>query len=235
LKASIKVTSPETAPNITVSNLSISPAEINAGNKVTLAAKVNNGGTVEGSYKVDLTLNSTLVESREVKIPGLSSRNVEFTVSPEVAGTYSVNLSGLKGTFSVTMPVSLASFDLSEVALSADKFRVGEKVTVSAFVNNVGDMPGIFTVSIKVNDRVVKTDNIALDGKSGKRVSYSISIDSTGKHVVNVNQVSMTVQVDSKGFFGSLAMWGLIGGIVLFIAVSIITVGLGMRKRRNEA
>ena len=133
------------------------------------------------------------------------------------------------------MPVSLASFDLSEVALSADKFRVGEKVTVSAFVNNVGDMPGIFTVSIKVDDRVVKTDNISLDGKSGKRVSYTLSIDSTGKHIVHINQVSMTVQVDTKGFFGSLAMWGLIGGVLLLIAVSIVTVGLGMRKRKTEA
>jgi len=83
------------------SNLTITPAEINAGDEVTISMLVTNTGDLSGSYEVTLKIDAVVVETRQIVLNGGASGMVTFTTTRDVAGTYSVTIDGLTGTFKV--------------------------------------------------------------------------------------------------------------------------------------
>jgi len=85
----------------TTSDLSISPAEVDIGEEVTISAKVANTGDVEGTYEVTLKINGVIEETKKVDVDAGASKMVTFTTAKDVAGTYSVAVDGLSGSFTV--------------------------------------------------------------------------------------------------------------------------------------
>jgi hypothetical protein len=85
----------------TVSALSISPAEVAIGDSVTISTVVNNTGDLSGSYEVTLKIDNVVVETKTVTLAGGATQTVTFTTTKDVAGTYTVNINGLSGTFTV--------------------------------------------------------------------------------------------------------------------------------------
>ncbi len=83
------------------SSLSISPLEVDIGQTVTISLLVANTGEEEGSYTVTLKLNGAVEETREITLAGGSSETVTFTTAEDEAGTYSVDVDGLTGSFTV--------------------------------------------------------------------------------------------------------------------------------------
>jgi len=85
----------------TISSLSISPAEVKVGESVTISALVTNTGDNTSTYEVILKINNVVVTTKSVTLAGGASEGVTFTTSKIVAGTYTVDLNGLPGTFVV--------------------------------------------------------------------------------------------------------------------------------------
>jgi len=91
-----------TAPAVfTVTDLAIVPGEVGIGEKVTISALVNNTGYLSESYEVTLKINDVVVATEKVTLPGHASQKVTFVTAKDVAGTYSVDVNGLAGTFEV--------------------------------------------------------------------------------------------------------------------------------------
>jgi len=84
----------------TTSALTISPLETDIGETVTVSVLVTNTGEVEGSYSVALELNGLVKETKVVTLPG-GSQEVVFSTSGDEAGSYSVDVNGLEGSFTV--------------------------------------------------------------------------------------------------------------------------------------
>jgi len=100
--AVIAMPPPALAPAVfTSSSLSISPLEVDTGQTVTISISVANTGEEEGSYTVTLKLNGVVEETREITLAGGSSETVTFTTAKDEAGTYSVDIDGLTGSFTV--------------------------------------------------------------------------------------------------------------------------------------
>ena len=98
----------ETAPplstsptDFTVSNLTISPAEVAAGGRVTITVEVSNPGGRAGSYPVRLYVDDALDATEEVTPAPHTTRTVVFTISRFEPGTYTVVVAGLNGSFTV--------------------------------------------------------------------------------------------------------------------------------------
>jgi len=89
------------AAAFTTSGLSITPGEVNIGETVTTSATVTNTGTAAGSYKVTLKINGVVAATKEVTLKAGASREVTFTKAKDVAGSYSVDVEGLSGSFTV--------------------------------------------------------------------------------------------------------------------------------------
>ena len=86
--------------------------------------------------------------------PG-QSKPVSFSVTPTVpeglpSKTYYVNVDGLTGTFVAVQPVTPAEFVVSNLVISPSKVYVGNPVTISVTVTNVGGETGTATITLEV-------------------------------------------------------------------------------------
>jgi len=91
----------------TTTDLAISPDEVDIGEEVTISVTVANTGDLADSYKVTLKIDEVGVATKDVTLAGGASQKVTFTTAKDVAGSYTVNVNGLSGTFVVrAAPVS---------------------------------------------------------------------------------------------------------------------------------
>ncbi|MFC2002675.1 CARDB domain-containing protein [Chloroflexota bacterium] len=89
---------------LTNNGLTISPAEVNIGESVTISITITNTGDLSGSYKAILKVDDAVIATKEVTLDGGASQKVTFSTSKDTAGTYTVGLGGLSGTFTVKAP-----------------------------------------------------------------------------------------------------------------------------------
>jgi len=108
-----------------VTNLQVSPDEVNPGENVTVSVLVTNIGRETGSYDVVLKVNGSVESVKTVTLDGGESAEVEFTISKKIAGTYDVEIAGLKSEFKVkeepstTFPIEYAAFLIVVLAVAS--------------------------------------------------------------------------------------------------------------------
>jgi len=95
------VVAPEPAKFV-VSDLSISPGEVKAGESVTISVDVANSGGTVGTYAVTLKVNGSELATKSLTLDPGQSQKVTFTAKIESGGTYTVEVDGLKGAFTAT-------------------------------------------------------------------------------------------------------------------------------------
>ena len=103
---------PESEPEVPVavfriSELDISPSEVDIGQMITISVLVINSGNLEDTYQVTLEIDNKVVKAQEVTLAGGASGTVTFKISEDVAGIYSVNIDGLSGSF-VVKPAAIS-------------------------------------------------------------------------------------------------------------------------------
>lgn len=86
-------------------DLSITPAEVEPNEAVTISVSVANTGGTEGSYSVVLMINDATEAVEIVTIAAGDSQSVSFSVTKEDTGSYSIAIDELSGNFTVTAPV----------------------------------------------------------------------------------------------------------------------------------
>ena len=84
-----------------ISNLTITPDEVDSGASVTIQVTVTNIGELSGTYEVNLKIDDTIEGTEKVTLDGGASQKVTFTKSKTTAKTYSVSIGELSGTFVV--------------------------------------------------------------------------------------------------------------------------------------
>jgi len=84
-----------------VTDLTVSPTVIQIGGVITISVKVANVGDEEGNYTVRLMINNEVEGSRTVTLAGGESTTVAFTIAERDAGTYSIEVDGLRSAFTV--------------------------------------------------------------------------------------------------------------------------------------
>jgi len=85
-----------------VSDLSISPGEVIAGESVTISFDVANSGGTTGTHTVTLKVNGSEIATKSLTLDAEQSQRVTFTAKTESGGTYTVEVDGLKGAFTAT-------------------------------------------------------------------------------------------------------------------------------------
>ena len=83
------------------SNLTINPLEVQPNNVVNITLSVANTGETEGSYSVVLKINGVKEAEKSITLAPGKSQNVSFSVTKAEAGSYSVAVEGLSGSFNV--------------------------------------------------------------------------------------------------------------------------------------
>jgi len=177
-----------------VSDISISPTEVEIGEGVTVTVLITNTGDLTGTYQVTLKINDAAVETKEVTLIGGASEIVDFNITKDTPGTYAVNIDALSGTFKVRAPAP-AGFSTSALTISPAEVRIGESITISVLITNSGDLAGRYNAVLKINDIPVETKEVILKGDASQRLTFTIAKDIPGKYTVNINGLSGTFEV----------------------------------------
>lgn len=85
----------------TLGSLNISPSEVNIGEKVTISILIANIGETEGNYIVTLKINGVKETDKSITIAAGATYEAIFITSQDAAGSYSVDVNGLTGSFKV--------------------------------------------------------------------------------------------------------------------------------------
>ena len=113
-------------PIFSVSNLTITPNQVKAGESLTVSAMVSNNGAEAGKYSVVLRINGVVENIIELVLSAGVSQAISFTVVKDDGGDYYAEVDGLGGAFNV-VPLVPASFSVSNLVISPDRVKQGRK------------------------------------------------------------------------------------------------------------
>ncbi|ADI73449.1 S-layer-related duplication domain protein [Methanohalobium evestigatum Z-7303] len=119
----------ESGAQFSISDLNISPSEVEAGNPVSITVNATNIGNMGGDYTIELMVNGTMEDSEQINLDAGNSTTVEFTHTENEPGNYSVEVDGQTGTYTVTpsgVP-GIGVFGLIAVLTIAYLFRKRQK------------------------------------------------------------------------------------------------------------
>ncbi len=184
-----------------VLSLSIQPAEVEPAEVVTIAVLVANTGGESGSYEVTLKIDDVVVATKEVTLAGGASQSVTFTITKDVVGTYSVDVSGLTGSFTVkeeVVPPVPAAFTISSLGVSPSEVAPAEVVTIAVSVANTGGESGSYTVVLKIDGVKEAEERVTIAAGSSQAVSFSVTREEAGTYSVDVNGLTGSFMVKEK-------------------------------------
>ncbi|KKH50087.1 S-layer protein domain-containing protein [Methanosarcina sp. 1.H.A.2.2] len=99
------------------SNLVIDPIEVRAGKETTITIDAENTGNAAGNYSVELFVNESSVDSKQISLDIGESTSVTFKHSEEVPGTYNVKIGGQEATYTVKEKSSMLLYALITIIL----------------------------------------------------------------------------------------------------------------------
>jgi len=213
---------PEPASFI-LSNLVVSPSTVEPDETVTVSVTVMNVGEESGSYTVELLIDGVKVDEYTVTLDGGFSETVEFTVTEDTEGTYTASIGELSDSFTVetpTPPPTPAEFELSNLVVSPTTVEIGEPISVSVTVTNVGEEAGSYTAELLIDDSKVDEDTVTLVGGASETVEFTGVSGEEGSHTVSVGDLSgsFTVEMPPGGVGVNWALYAVGGLAILGVA-----------------
>lgn len=85
----------------TLSELSITPNEVDAGDEINVSVLITNSGDLEDDYEVSLRIDGVVVRTKDIVLAGGDSERVRFSITAATAGISTVIIGGLSGSFTV--------------------------------------------------------------------------------------------------------------------------------------
>jgi len=87
-----------------VSDLAVTPAQVDIGEEVTVSVLVSNTGDLSGSYEVALKVDDAVTDTKEIDLAGGGCQQVTFTTTRDNAGTCTITVGDLLCTFEIREP-----------------------------------------------------------------------------------------------------------------------------------
>ena len=205
-----------------LSDLIISPEEVEPGDEVTISVLVTNIGEETGDYTVTLGVENiiAIMSEEEVTLEGGESKTVPFAFTMNTEGTYQVEVDGLTGSFTVKALPKPAEFEVSNLIISPEEVEEGEAVTVSVDVTNVGEETGDYTINLDLPaGPYLREKTVSLEGGESERVEFEVSRDIAGTYAVTVNGITGSFTVTEPP---TVPVWwmrpGYMAGILILVA-----------------
>jgi hypothetical protein len=237
------VLAPTRSASFTATDLSITPTEIYLGESVSISVLITNTGDLTGSYEVSLKIVDMVAQTKEVTLDGGDSETISFNVTPAITGEHTVSINGLLGTVVVKAPEAPAAFTISALIISPAEVNIGESVTISAIVTNVGDLTGTYKVTLKIDGAVVEEKEVTLARGASQKIDFHTAKDTLGTYAVDVNGLSgsfavgeippIPTPVPLKPPPVAPINWWLIGGLIAAVIIIGGVTWLVVARRRG--
>jgi VCBS repeat-containing protein len=249
---------PQAPATFTVSELNITPTEINSGENVNVSVLVKNTGELSGNYQAMLEIDNVTAQTKEVTLDGGMSETVSFSIISDTIGQHEVNIGGLLGTFEVKPPPSPVVAEIPGLKLNSFSFAPSYDETtnklVSARIVYQMNQPFAYfpedSLILKVffEDQLLETvpmltlSQLQSDGKTGE-LSYIPSAGwTTGKYtfqaelyegeslVQDMPSPPLIVTPESITQAVSWKILGMVVGVTLILTMAIMAAILYRRR-----
>ena len=174
------------AAEFVISDLSVDPLKVEPGDNVTVSVKVTNVGEELGNYTVELLVDGEIEVTEAVQLGGGNYSVLSFGLSREEVGSYIVEVDGLSATLLVALPPSPAEFVLRELNIEPAEIELGDNVTVSVIVENIGEQTGSYNVTLTVDEKE-SYEVVQLEGGDESEVVFLLTAFDAGYYNVEVN------------------------------------------------
>jgi len=194
---------------------------------------VANTGGESGSCKVTLKIDGVVEATKEVTVNAGFSKEVTFSVTKEEAGSYSVVVDGLTGSFTVApvvVPPEPAVFSVSSLSVLPAEVEPDETVTITVLVANAGGESGSYTVVLKIDGVKEAEETVTIAAGESQDVSFSVTKEEAGSYTVAVDGLSGSFTVVPV-VAPSRINWPLIGGVIGGVIVVGLLIFFWMRRR----
>lgn len=187
-------------PRFNVSNLNITPNRVKVGEPVTISAIVINNGMQAGKYSIVLRVAGVVENISDINLPAGGNQTINFTVIKDSAADYYADIDGLGGFFTV-IPLAPPSFTVSNFAISPERVRQGQPVTISASVSNVGEITGTHTLILRIKGMAESQQEVTLAPGKAQSVEFQIVKDTPGFFPVSLENWTgkFVVEMDWTG------------------------------------
>ena len=91
-----------------------------------------------------------------------------------------------------------AQFEIAPLDIKPAEVTVGETVSISARITNIGGTGGAYSAALSIDGKKVDTKYINVDPGSSQTVTFSISKDVAGSYKIGIGARSATLTVNSK-------------------------------------
>ena len=161
--------------NATVSEPGEDPAEL------TISATVTNTGETEATQDVRLEVGGNVVDTESLTLAGGQNEDVSFTVDTSAlsdldAGDYTHAIAtdddSAEGTLTIAQP---ATFEVSDLDPAEATVAPGDSLTVSATIENTGDLEGTQAVSFTLDGETVTSEDVTLGAGASDTVSFDVN------------------------------------------------------------
>ena len=160
--------------NFQLDNLNPTDGTVVEGEQIDISATVENTGDVDGTQTVSLSVGS-LSQQKQVTVSGSDFQLVTFQNVDTGAlgpGQYTHQIQTANDTISGNLTVQdQADFRVSNVQLSTGSVEQGQRINVSADVQNVGDVQGTQTVALAI-DSVSASESTTLAAGTSEQVTF---------------------------------------------------------------
>jgi len=186
-------------PIFAVSNLTIIPNQVKAGEPVTINAIVSNNGSEAGTYSLVLRINGMVENITDLMLSPGASQTATITVIKD-GGEYYAEVDGLSGTF-IVIPLVPANFSVRNLVIVPERAKQGETVNISAIVTNSGEVAGTFSIPLKLKGAVEATEEITLNPGEGQKLTFSITKKEPGFYNVELEGLNgrFVVEMEWQG------------------------------------
>lgn len=185
-----------------ITDLTVSPISVLAGEPVSVSITVANIGEENGNYSMNLIINGEIIETTEVTLSGGATKTIEFEIIESTAGNYVVEVDGQSGSYTVEASVE-ASKDIKVYSMFVSPYEVwtGDTVTIKAKADNNANEPGILQVRILAGGEIAATEIFELEaGETSKQIEITITAgipDSYAVKLINLGDQENTL----SGYF----------------------------------
>jgi CARDB len=171
-------------------SLNISPTQTVKDSSFVVSVDVTNAGKADGNFEAKLKIDNALKETKTVSVAVGSTETVSFTVTADTAGTHTIKINDLSGTFDVLTPPQFAN-----LVISPAEATVGEPVTVSADITNDGQISGNYTITLRVNDADEETKTVAIGAGEMQTAAFVFAGSASGTYSISLGGLSGTLTV----------------------------------------
>jgi hypothetical protein len=179
LTTSFEITSeaqPVKPAEFQVTDLTVNPTSASVDEVIEISVRVNNIGEATGSYSVNLQIDGTTRETRDITLAGQATEFVEFKISETNSGTHTVEIDSQSGSFTVSSITTSSNIRLHSMIVNPYEVWKGETVNIRAKADNMANELGTLQVRLLIDKEVKETKSFSLDaGATDVSIDFSVA------------------------------------------------------------